>query len=302
MIKIKYIIMVFAGACSYGFLSTFVKLAYKEGYSPSEISFSQAFIGMIALWLMVLISGKKNGNVTIRAGNWSSFLALLLTGITIGLTTFTYYVSVKYIPASVAIVFLMQFVWIGVFLEWLVFKKKPTPMQLMTVLLIITGTVLASGMLTEFKTDLSLKGIGYALLSSLLYAIYIVGNSRVGKSVAALQKSAIIVTGSAAGIFFFNVQALAGSEHILDPDLGKWALFLALFGTIIPPVLFAKGISQIGAGISAIIMAVELPVAIVCSYLILKEQVSFLQWTGVLLMLLSIVLLNIPATERDKGT
>jgi drug/metabolite transporter (DMT)-like permease len=54
-------------------------------------------------------------------------------------------------------------------------------------------------------------------------------------------------------------------------------------------VLFAQGIPRIGAGISAIIMTAELPVAVICASIVLGEKIELLQWTGIVIMLLAIV-------------
>lgn len=282
----RYILMVFAGACSFGILSTFVKLAYREGYTAAEISVTQAFTGMIVLWLLYLITRRQRHPM--KPGDWAW---LLMTGGCIGLTSFVYYVSVAYIPASVAIVILMQFTWIGLLLEALLFKKKPSLLQLITTVLILVGTWMGSGLAGGGLSGLSVKGMLYAGASAFLYAVYVIANSRVGKSLDAGKKSAVTITGSTLCIFLVNAPQLVASTHF-DAGLLKWALFLSLFGTIIPPLLFAKGIPKVGAGISAVIMTAELPVAIVCSHFILLEPVNGLQWAGVALMLLSMLLLN----------
>ncbi|MGF6847267.1 drug/metabolite transporter (DMT)-like permease [Chitinophaga sp. W3I9] len=282
----RYILMVFAGACSFGILSTFVKLAYREGYTAAEISVTQACTGMIVLWILYLLTRRQRHRV--KPGDWAW---LLLTGGGIGLTSFVYYVSVAYIPASVAIVILMQFTWIGLLMEALLFKKIPSLLQLITTILILVGTWLGSGLAGGSLSGLSVKGLLYAGASAFLYAVYIIANSRVGKSLDTGKKSAVIITGSTLCIFLVNAPQLLASTHF-DTGLLKWALFLSLFGTIIPPLLFAKGIPKVGAGISAVIMTAELPVAIVCSHFILLEPVNGLQWAGVALMLLSMLLLN----------
>jgi drug/metabolite transporter (DMT)-like permease len=56
----RYIFMVLAGAVSFGILSSFVKLAYQQGYSPAEISFAQALTGAAILWILALFY-RKNG-------------------------------------------------------------------------------------------------------------------------------------------------------------------------------------------------------------------------------------------------
>jgi len=282
----RYILMVFAGACSFGILSTFVKLAYREGYTAAEISVTQAFTGMVVLWLLYLINRRQRHPV--RPADWAW---LLITGGCIGLTSFVYYVSVAYIPASVAIVILMQFTWIGLLMEALFFKKIPSLLQLVTTLMILTGTWMGSGLAGNGFTGLPVKGLLYAGASAFLYAVYIIANSRVGKSLDTGKKSAVIIMGSTMCIFLVNAPQLVASTHF-NTGLLKWALFLSLFGTIIPPLLFAKGIPKVGAGISAVIMTAELPVAVVCSHFILQEPVNGLQWAGVALMLLSMLLLN----------
>lgn len=296
----KYIVMVFAGACSFGILSTFAKLTYREGYSPAEITFSQAFISMVALWVMAAVRGKtgEGSSGFARAGEPSRLIgggvwvSLFLTGAAIGLTTFVYYVSVQYIPASLAIVILMQFTWMGALLEWLCFKKKPGWLLVIIMLVIVGATVLASDLLNIRKEAIPAKGIGYALGAALLYAVYVVANSRTVKQISPFRKSAIIMTGSTIAIFVVNARALSGNIHF-DPELLKWALFFSLFGTIIPQVLFAKGMPHIGAGISAIIMTAELPVAVITAHVVLHEPVSGWQWAGIAGMLGAMALMNI---------
>lgn len=282
----RYILMIFAGACSFGILSTFVKLAYREGYNAAEISVTQAFAGMVVLWLLYILSRRQRYSMS--AGDWAW---LLLTGGCIGITSFIYYVSVAYIPASVAIVILMQFTWIGLLMEAVFFKKIPSLLQLVTTVMILAGTWMGSGLAGNGIAGLPVKGLLYAGASAFLYAVYIIANSRVGKSVDAGKKSAVIITGSTLCIFLVNAPQLVTSNHF-NSGLLKWALFLSLFGTVIPPLLFAKGIPKVGAGISGVIMTAELPVAVVCSHFILQEPVNGLQWAGVALMLLSMLLLN----------
>jgi drug/metabolite transporter (DMT)-like permease len=289
---IKYISMVFAGACSFGILSTFVKLAYREGYSAAEITFSQAFISMIILWLLVLFRGRTDQLSPSPFKIWKIWTSLLLTGAAIGLTTFVYYISVRYIPASLAVVILMQFTWMGALLEWLFYKKNPGRAQLIIMALIIGSTVLASGLANNHTGVIPLQGVLYALASALLYAIFIVANSRVKNQVSFLRKSAIIMTGYTLGVFIVNARALLTNNHF-DYGLLKWILFFGMFGTMIPQLLFAKGIPQVGAGISAIIMTVELPVAVITAHALLNEPISAVQWLGISLMLIAMGLMNL---------
>ncbi|WP_026968521.1 EamA family transporter [Algoriphagus terrigena] len=289
---LKNILMVLGGAISFGVLTSFVKLAYRQGYNAAEISFVQALIGAVVLWLVFFFSKKENATR-------KEIPYLLFTGVFIGISTYFYYLSVKYISASVAIVLLMQFTWISILLEWAVFKKKPSRSEFAITVLILIGTLLASGLTPSQDISLPIEGIGYVLLASMVYAAYIVSNSRIGKDVNWQNKSAWTMTGSAISILLVNAQTLVFDHH-LGLELLEWGVFLAVFGTILPPVLFAIGIPKIGATTSSLLMTVELPMAVISAHFILDESLSTTQVVGIAIMLTSIVMMNlIKSKKRD---
>lgn len=278
--------MVLAGACSYGILSTIVKFAYRAGYSTEQLVTGQAFTGMLFLWLFFSVVTREAKDVYPRLSLHDTS-KLLLAGASIGLTTYVYYLSVKYIPASVAIVLLMSFTWIGLILEWLFYGKKPDRTQILLITGIMVATVLAGGLLATTGEDISFKGLVLGLASALLYAVFIVFNSRLTSPVHPLKKGAVMMAGSTMGLLLFTSKELM----ISHPDVGLviWVIALAMFGTIIPPLLFGIGMPKIGASRSAILMTAELPVAVLCSAIFLKESVDLLQWLGLALMLMLII-------------
>ncbi|NIG56408.1 DMT family transporter [Chitinophaga sp. Cy-1792] len=289
---VRYILMVLGGAVSFGILSSFVKLAYQHGYNTAQISFLQALIGAIVLWIVFVISKRP-------AASRKQVPLLLMTGATIGVATFLYYLSVKFIPASVAIVLLMQFTWIGILIEWIFFKKKPSLTELFIAAVILSGTIMASGSSLAGGMSLSVKGVLIVLAASLVYAAYIVANSRIGRDICWQNKSAWIMTGAAAAIWMMNIKSV--NVHLLmEMDLLRWCIFLAFFGTILPPILFAIGIPKVGATVSSLLMTVELPVAALSAHFILGEQITELQLAGIAIMLVAIMSMNFIRSARQK--
>lgn len=279
----KYILMVFTGACCYGILSTLVKLTYREGYNAAQVSFLQALLGALVLWIIVFI--KEKSKLQFRAT-----FPVLLAGAAIGCTTWLYYLSVQYIDASVAIIMLMQFTWITVALDWLILKNAPDARLISAILFILTGTLLAAGIHDTQKT-VSLKGLLMGFGSAVAYALYIVANSRAGLQMPSILRSAIMVTGAVLFIAVVNFRLLS-TGITTSGVLWKWISLLTLFGTIIPPLLFARGIPKIGASLSSVLMVAEMPVALICARLVLHEQVLPLQWAGIVLMLGAILYLK----------
>ncbi|MDR1524663.1 MAG: DMT family transporter [Tannerella sp.] len=68
----------------------------------------------------------------------------------------------------------------------------------------------------------------------------------------------------------------------------------------VPTALFATGIPKIGAGISSILMTVELPVAVLCANVVLNERISPLQVAGIIIMPAAIAVMNYHKTLKSK--
>lgn len=291
---LKYILIVALGAISYGMLSSFVKISYSQGYNAGEITFAQAFLGALFLWFVVISKSLKTKKWNL-IGGWK----LIVAGTSMGVSAYLYYLSVSYIPASLAIVLLMQVTWMSILLEWIVSRKKPSKKQILSTIIIILGTILAGNLMMQQHFNFSITGIVIALLSALAYAFYIIFTSKLGNELPLFEKSALMTTGSAIMILCINLKSISASTH-LDFGLLKWGLFLAFFGTIIPPICFTKGMPKIGATLSSILLTLELPVAIFCANLILGEKITPIQIVGILIMLGAIIYLNLEKKQNTK--
>jgi drug/metabolite transporter (DMT)-like permease len=141
--------------------------------------------------------------------------------------------------------------------------------------------------------SLHAKGIFFGLLSALTYALFIYFSNFVAIDVNPMIRSASFVTGGLfTNLLIFSPAFLI--EGKLFDGLWFWGLLLGLFGTVIPTILFMKGIPHIGSGLASILGSVELPAVIVVAALFLHEQPTMLQWAGVLLILLGILISEAP--------
>lgn len=280
------------GACSFGILSSFVKLAYEKGYTLGEITGVQVFFGMMGLWAIYFV-GKATGIVKERTkAKKTPIWKLLVSGFSTGMVSIVYYKCVELVPASIAIILLMQFIWIGALIEFLIFKTKPSRVQLYSMLLVLGGTLLAAGLFNDQRVTLSLTGVLFGLLAAVFYSIFLIVNSRVGNDYPPVQKSAFMLTGACILIFVIFPPAFLFNGVLID-NLWLWGLLLAGFGTVLPPLCFSVGIPKIGVTLSSIISSAELPVAVAMSYFLLAEKVSGLQWIGIAIILAAIVVSNL---------
>lgn len=290
----QYALIVFLGGCCYGLLSTIVKLAYSAGFTVTQVTGSQYLLGTLLIWMVALFSKKKKLTL-VKIGK------LLLAGIPVGLTGVFYYQSLQTLDASLAIIFLFQFVWIGSFIEWIVYKKTPSKGKMASIGILIIGSILAAGIIVEGGIEISWQGTVWGLLSALTYTALIFVSGSVEKDTPPVQKSALLSTGGLITVllFFpptdlFHVPVFMG--------ITPYGLFLGLFGVALPPLLFSIGMKHIGPGLGTILTASELPVAVILSSLVLAENVSLSQWLGVVLILCGIVAGNVkmPKTKVES--
>lgn len=280
-----YALIVFLGGCCYGILSTFVKLAYSSGFSSPEVTSGEYFFGTVLIYIVVLFTKKE------RLA-FKQIFKLILAGVPFGLTGLFYYQSLKTLNASMAIIFLFQFVWIGALFDWIFNKKKPTKGKLISIAILIIGSVLAANIITQQQNTISQKGIVWGLLASLSYATSIFFSSSVEKDTPPVLKSALLSTGALIVVcvlfpptFLFHFSVLKG--------LAPYGLILGFFGVALPPLLFSIGMPHVGPGLGSILSASELPVAIIMSLLVLSENVCQIQWIGIIFILVGIISSNI---------
>ncbi len=286
---LKGVFLVGLGATSYGMLATFVKIAYGEGFTTPEVTIAQFTYGILGMLLINAFQKSKKGTEVVKAST-KNITQLMLAGTSLGMTSVFYYLAVKYIPVSIAIVLLMQTVWMGVIFEMILEKKAPSTQKIISVLIVLAGTALATNLI-ESTVDLDWRGIVLGLLAATSFTTTMFTANRVATQISSAQRSLYMLLGGAVIVTGFAIATQTGAFNF-DIFL-KWGIVLALFGTIIPPLLFNAGFPLTGIGLGSIVSALELPVSVLMAYFLLSEPVNSLQWLGIILIIIAIVIMNI---------
>ncbi|KIA87539.1 DMT family transporter [Flavobacterium sp. AED] len=286
---LKGVFLVGLGATSYGMLATFVKIAYGEGFTTPEVTIAQFIYGILGMLIINSYQKAKKGNNVVKASKKNIF-QLMLAGTSLGMTSVFYYLAIKYIPVSIAIILLMQTVWMGVLFEMLLEKKIPSIQKIISVIIVLIGTALATNLI-QSKVDFDWRGIILGLLSAVSFTTTMFTANRVATHVSSAQRSLFMLLGGAIIVFGF---AIATQNTPFNFEIFmKWGIVLALFGTVIPPLLFNAGFPLTGIGLGSIVSALELPVSVLMAYFLLSEKVNTVQWFGILLIILAIIIMNV---------
>ncbi|UII31103.1 DMT family transporter [Fulvivirga ulvae] len=283
-------IQVMVGAMSYGVLATLVRLAYDDGYSTAEVTFAQYAVGFMVLGLIYARERiQSTKQITAGLANRRPYWKLLLGGSTMGLTGVFYYFSVSYLPVSLCVVFLMQSIWMGVFLDAAIFKKFPSVIKLLACFIVLSGTVLATGAWSE-STGPHPLGVMWGILAALMMTIALMVCNNTALELSTATRSFFIMLGSFVAVVLVGLPSLLSA---FNPDIFlSWGIVLALFGTVIPPFLYSAGFPRTGIGLGSILISVEIPVSVSLAAIVLHEKVSHLQWTGIAMIIGAVVLLN----------
>jgi len=305
---LKGVFLVGLGATSYGMLATFVKMAYGEGYTTAEVTCSQFLFGIIGILLINAFQRQRNKNTAVKATK-KNRTQLMIAGTSTGLTSIFYYLAVKFdIPVSIAIVLLMQTVWMGVLLEMFLEKKLPSTTKIIAVIIVLIGTALATNLINS-SVELNPLGIFFGMLAAASFTTTMFTANSIATEISSAQRSLYMLLGGGIMVLIFALitQIIPNQSPAMNEAMGvfstakdfnfmiflKWGIVLSLFGTIIPPMLLNAGFPLTGIGLGSIVSSLELPVSVLMAYFLLHEEVLFIQWIGILLIIMAIVIMNV---------
>jgi drug/metabolite transporter (DMT)-like permease len=294
---LKGSILLALGASCYGMLGTFVKMAYAEKFNLAEVTLSQFSLGFAALFILTLFRKRKRDSET-TPSDIKSIFKLIVAGTSMGLTSIFYYMAVQYVPVSVGIVLLMQTVWMGVIVEMILYKKLPGARKVISVFIILIGTILATNLLQQ-SVVINWMGFGWGMVAALCYTATMYSSNNIGLHFPPLRRSLYMILGGLIIICFIFHSSI--NQHFSYQIFLGWGLVISLFGTILPPLLFTRGMPLTGIGLGAIIASIEIPVSVLMANLLLNEPISLLQWMGVILILSAVILMNIGDRKNRKA-
>lgn len=312
----KGVLFVAMGASIFGMLATFVKLSYRDGFTTSEVTTAQFVLGLLGLLILNGIQTKtaKKNQAKPTA---KEVRILMLAGTSLGCTSLFYYLCVQYINVSIAIVLLMQSVWFSVVVESFISRKFPNLKKIIATVIVLAGTFLATNLI-NLDVTLDWHGVFWGLMAAASFTATMFTSNTLATHIPVLRKSLIMLSGGAIIVFIFLFFAQIGplhfdflksfylnftnnTEHIKPFDFSifyTYGFVLALFGTIIPPILFNLGFPKTGLGLGSIISSLELPVSVTMAFVLLGEEVIVIQWVGIILILFAIVLMNLPSRKN----
>ena len=195
----------------------------------------------------------------------------------------------NYMDAGIASTILFVYPVLVAIIMAVVFKEKVSPVTMFSIALAFVGISLLCK--SPGGQTLSLVGITFVFLSSLSYAIYIVGVNRSSLKDMPIAKLTFYVLLFGLSVYVVRLKFCTGLQPIPTPLLWVNAVSLAVFPTVISLVTMTKAIHYIGSTPTAILGALEPVTALFFGVLIFGEQLTPRIILGILMVITAVTLI-----------
>jgi drug/metabolite transporter (DMT)-like permease len=275
--------MVLASATAFGTLGIFAKLAYASGLGTEQTLAVRFLLAAIAMVVLAVVVGQNPLRLERRR-----LMALLgLGAIVYTGQSLTYFIALRSIPASLAVLIAYIYPSLVVVAGWLFLRRSVSAWHWVALAASFGGVALLVGG-ANFQLSWALV---FAIASPTIYTAYILIGERLVSSVPAVAASAVIFTGAAVA---FSGLALLNHELAPPRNVSGWAVVvgIALVPTMAAISLFLAGLPRIGAARAALLSTWEPVVTVLLAAAIFGDRLSFVQAIGGVLVILAVVVVQ----------
>lgn len=283
-----------ASAAAYGTNPIFAKPLYADGMNTDSVLLFRYLFAVLVMIVMMAWGGYRRQKPLSEtfSVNRHNMPQLILMGILMALSSITLFASYHYMPVGIAstllfvypiLVAVIMTLCYGERLSWLVVGCLAIASMGILLLCPMDGGGLAID-------DTFLIGMLLVILSSLSYAIYLVGLNKTRLRTVASMPVTFYVLCFGTLLFvgrLLTVESLTLPEH---PVMWLNLLALGVFPTVISLICTALAIQRIGSTHTALLGALEPVTAVVLGVLLLGETVSWREGCGMVLILLAVSL------------
>lgn len=280
-------------ASAYGSLSIVTTLAGRIGVGLLPL---MAWRYALAAPVLAVLAGPR----ALAAVPWRRALALFVIGGS-GQALVTYFSlsALQWLPAaSLGFLFYTYPAWVAIFAA-LAGTERLTATRIAALALALFGITLMVG--APWNLALPWPGVWRALLSAVIYAIYIPLLHRLRGPLTPATASAYLIAG-AATIFLVAAERGGGGAltAMLTPLAWTYAAVLALYSTVVSFLTFLRGLEILGAVRAAILSTTEPLFTAVLALLVLRQPLGVPTLLGGACIVAAILVLERASPPTDE--
>lgn len=283
----KGIFYVLIAAFLWAAAGVLAKQLFSIGISPQDLVQARISIAFVTLLLSCIVM--KRAVLKVDKKDLLYFMILGVGGL--AAVQFTYFYAIKEIDIGVALAIQYTSACFIV-LYGLIFLRQLVSRQVaVSLLLAVIGCYLVIGAYEVPLSEQNLKGIMVAFLSAIIFAFYTVYGEKGLMKYSSITVFLYVLLFAA---LFWNVihKPMAVMSH--SHNMNTWTLIVAIsiFGTLIPFILYFLGLQMLSPVQVSITATMEPIFATLMAYIALGEQLSILQLSGGLFIIISVLIMS----------
>lgn len=288
-------ILIIIAGLFWGSMGIFVRHLGSLGFTSIQIASLRLSCAAIIYVIILLIKDRNGFKIAIK--DIPLFLGLGLLSILF--FTYCYFTAIRIMAMSTAAILLYTSpIWV-MLMCLLFFKEKLNLNKIIALVLAFAGCVLVSG---SGGGKVSVFGILVGLGSGIGYGLYsILGTVALRKYNTYTVTTYTFIVAGLGSFFVADTPDMINKLQATNvPKTLAFVLLTSVVTAVIPYLLYTLGLSKTTASKAAILATVEPVAATVFGFVVMKESVTPIALTGIILVLLAIVVLNIKLSGGKK--
>lgn len=282
-----YSIYIAAAAVFWGIISLFSTELKACGLNPGSIVVLRSFGAAAVLSAIFFIKDRSVFRIKLRDIKY-----FIGTGI-ISFVWFNWclFTSMNECTTAIAVVLLYTAPIFVVFLSAVFFNEKITAPKLIALAMTVTGCTLVTG-IAGGELNGTLFGIICGIGSGLFYGLYsIFGRFALNRYSDVTVTVYTFIFAAIGSIPLCNAGELTAG--LSQPEGIVSAALIVLMSTVMPFLLYTKGLSRVESGTASILATIEPAVGVLVSVFVLHQSLTLTSLIGIILIFSAVIFLNI---------
>ena len=242
--------------------------------------------------VILYFQNRKQSEVPKLTGKeWLWMLAIGLVGYY--LASFFDFWGLKFITASVERLILFIYPTLVVIISAIFLKKSIYKIQYIALIITYLGVMVSfiPDLQMGMQKDLIIGSI-LIFLSSLTYALYLIGSGEMIPKIGALRFTCYAMLISTVMVTLHYLVSIGGGLFAYQSGVYYLSITMAVFTTVIPSFLISEGIRRIGSGNASIIGSIGPIATIIMANIFLDEIINSWQIIGTFVVLGGVLMIS----------
>ena len=294
-----YLILPIIAGIMFGSTGIFVRTLTENGVDSTTLLFLRFSIAAIFMTIAILLTDKSLFKINKR-----DLPLFVLCGLCILGLNLCYNSSINTVPLSLAAILLSTAPVFVLIFEYFIFNEKITSIKVFSVILVLIGCTLVTGLIEENSLNISLLGIIAGIGSAIFWAIYSVSSRKsidMGRHTFTILFYSLI-TITLVIIPFTNFTQITDFVYLNTIPNIIFLMLHSLVSFALPYICITISLNHLDAGTAVILSSGEPIAALLFGMIFYSEIPTVLMVCGVFITIIALVILSRSSSKNSENS